>query len=141
MFQRPRVLVYLTILTLALAGIIYGLFNLSGIEVKVLHERQPLYVLQSDGSIQNKYSVKILNKTPQDQQVRLVIEGLPNLSISGGEGSLVANKGRITSYTVFVRVPRGSLKAESTPITFRVEAEGSEELSSSYTSMFIGPRP
>lgn len=141
MFQRPRVLVYLTILTLALAGITYGLFNLSGLEVKVLHERQPLYVLQSDGSIQNKYSVKILNKSAEDQQVRLAVEGLPGLSVSGGEGSLIANKGRITSYTVFVRVPRENLKAESTPITFRVEAEGDDTLTSSYTSMFIGPRP
>ncbi len=140
MFQRPRVLVYLTILTLALAGIIYGLFNLSGIEVKVLHERQPLYVQQSDGSIQNKYSVKILNKTVQDQQIRLVVEGLPGLSVSGGEGSITAGKGRITSYTVFVRVPRENLKAESTPITFRIQAEGDEELTSTYTSMFIGPR-
>lgn len=143
MFQRPRVLVYLTILTLALTGIIYGLFNLSGLEVKVLHERQPLYVLQSDGSIQNKYSVKILNKTAQDQQVRLAVEGLPDLSvsISGGEDSLPANKGRITSYTVFVRVPRKNLKAESTPIVFRVQAESDAGLVSSYTSMFIGPRP
>jgi cytochrome c oxidase accessory protein FixG len=141
MFQRPRVLVYLTILTLAMSGILYGLFNLSGIEVKVLHERQPLYVLQSDGSIQNKYSVKILNKTAQDQQVRLSVAGLPELTVSGGEGSLAAHKGRITSYTVFVRVPRASLKTESTPITFHVEAEGEEELVSTYTSMFIGPRP
>jgi cytochrome c oxidase accessory protein FixG len=141
MFQRPRVLVYLTILTLAMSGILYGLFNLSGIEVKVLHERQPLYVLQSDGSIQNKYSVKILNKTAQDQQVRLSVAGLPELTVSGGEGSLAAHKGRITSYTVFVRVPRANLKTESTPITFHVEAEGEEELVSTYTSMFIGPRP
>lgn len=141
LFQRPRVLVYLTILTLALAGIIYGLFNISGLEVKVLHERQPLYVLQSDGSIQNKYSVKILNKTTQDQHVSLAVEGLPGLTISGGEGSLLANKGRITSYTVFVRVPRENLKTESTPIVFRVQAETDAGLVSSYTSMFIGPRP
>jgi cytochrome c oxidase accessory protein FixG len=141
MFQRPRVLVYLTILTLAMTGIIYGLFNLSGIEVKVLHERQPLYVLQSDGSIQNKYSVKILNKTAQDQRVQLVVEGLPGLSFSGGEEAITAGKGRITSYTVFVRVPRENLKVESTPIIFRIQAEGDEGLASSYTSMFIGPRP
>lgn len=140
LLQRPRVLVYLTILTLALSGILYGLFNLSGLEIKVLHERQPLFVLQSDGSIQNKYSVKILNKTPQDQQVRLVVDGLPGLVISGGEGSLVANKGRTTSYTVFVRVPRANLEAESAPITFRVQAEGDASLAASYTSMFIGPR-
>lgn len=140
LLQRPRVLVYLAILALALSGILYGLFNLSGLELKVLHERQPLFVLQSDGSIQNKYSVKILNKTPQDQQVRLVVDGLPGLVISGGEGSLVANKGRITSYTVFVRVPRANLKAESAPITFHVQAEGDASLAASYTSMFIGPR-
>ncbi|MFA5625975.1 MAG: cytochrome c oxidase accessory protein CcoG [Thiohalomonadaceae bacterium] len=138
--KRPRVLVYTAILTLALAGITYGLLNLSGVEVKVLHERQPLFVQQSDGTIQNKYNVKILNKTSEDQQIKMTIDGLPDMVISGGEGSLLANKGRITSYTVFVRVPRDNLKAESTPIIFHIQSEQDASLNSDYTSMFIGPR-
>lgn len=140
-FKRPRVLVYAIILTLALVGISYGLLNLSGLEIKVLHERQPLYVLQSDGSIQNKYNVKVLNKTAETQHVRLFVEGMAELSVSGNEESLLAHKGRITSYTVFVRTPRSNLKAESTPIIFRIQGENDATLNSSYTSMFIGPKP
>lgn len=141
LLKRPRVLVYSTIITLALIGIFYGLVNLSGLEVKVLHDRQPLFVLQSDGSIQNKYSVKVLNKTPADTTVRLEITGLEGMEISGSEGSLTAHKGRITSYTIFVRVPRANLKTESSPITFHIQDENNAQISAKYESMFIGPRP
>jgi cytochrome c oxidase accessory protein FixG len=66
LYKRPRVWVYGAVLTLALTGIAYGLASIEAIEIKVLHARQPLYVLQSDGSIQNKYTIKVLNKTSED---------------------------------------------------------------------------
>ena len=37
----------------ALVGISYGLASMAPLELKVLHARQPLFVLQSDGTIQN----------------------------------------------------------------------------------------
>lgn len=140
LYKRPRVLVYGSILTLAMVGILYGLFNLSGIEIKVLHERQPLFVQQSDGTIQNKYYIKVLNKTADEQKVRLSVDGLSDMVVSGNEESLLANQGRITSYTIFVRVPRENLGAESTPIKFQIQSEGDASLKSEYTSMFIGPK-
>ncbi len=140
LYQRPRVLVYVTILTVALIGILYGLTHMAGIQVKVLHERQPLFVMQSDGSIQNKYAVKILNKTTNDLHVKLSVEGINDMTVNGGGDELIAHKGRITSYTVFVRVPQKNISTESTPITFRIQADEQPDMSSTYQSMFLGPR-
>jgi len=84
LMKRPRVLVYLVIMTLSFVGIIYGLLNITGLEIKVLHERQPLFVQLSNGSIQNKYELKILNKTNEQMTVRVTAEGLEGVEAGWG---------------------------------------------------------
>ncbi len=141
LWRRPRVLVYVTILTIAAAGILYGLTHIGALAISVLHERQPLYVQQSDGSIQNKYEIKILNKTEQAHQVQLTAEGPEHMVLDTPDQPLLARAGEVTRYTVFVRVPRGKLEAEHQPILFRVDSVGGElEASDEYESMFVGPR-
>lgn len=140
LLKRPKVLVSLAIITVALLGIVYGIANISGIELKVLHDRQPLFVLQSDGSIQNRYEIKVLNKTSQDIHVKLVAEGPPGLKMMGAEKGFIAPKGNITAHTIFVRVPRQNLTQERVPVIFRVSAREQPDLTTEYESMFFGPR-
>ncbi len=139
LFKRPKVLVSTGIMAVALAGIIYGIANIAGIELKVLHDRQPLYVLQSDGSIQNKYQIKVLNKTDKDIHVKVTVEGPEGLRLVGAEKPFLARKGEISAHTVFVRIPKKSLVEERLPVTFVVAAEEQPTLTTSYESMFFGP--
>lgn len=138
--KRPRVWVYSTILLIALGGIIYGLSTLDTIELKVLHERQPLFVLQSDGSIQNKYTLKVLNKLSHDSRVTVSASGPEGLVLVGADDGFVARHGNVTARTVFVRVAADALTHDSEPITFVVTAATDEQtFSSSRASVFIGP--
>lgn len=140
LYKRPRVWVYSAIMTLALAGIAYGLTSLAPLELKVIHDRQPLFVLQSDGSIQNKYTVKILNKMSKDIPVTISAEGLEGLILVDADQVTTSRHGKVTPRIVFVRVPQDKLTAESVPIIFKVRGErDGEVLESSRTSVFIGP--
>jgi len=139
LLKRSRVLVSMAIILIAMTGIIYGVANISGIELKVLHDRQPLFVLQSDGSIQNRYELKVLNKTSQDIHIELVTEGPAGLKVVGAEKDFMAPKGNISAYTIFVRIPKKSLAGERVPIIFRVTAREQPDLSAEYESMFFGP--
>lgn len=138
-FKRPRVLVYFGIMTLALSGILYGLTHLGALELKVIHERQPLYVLQSDNTIQNKFEVKILNKTDNDEKVKLTIEGPEGLKVKGVTEILDVGSARLTPYTVFLTVPKDNLKSDREPVTFHVEMIG-QDAKVKYESMFFGPK-
>ncbi len=140
LLKRPRVLVYFVIMTLAIAGIIYGLVTLGALELKVLHERQPLFVLQSDGSVQNRYELKILNKTEQNMTVRVAATGHPALQIAGAETPVTLTKGKVSAYTIFLRIPSDKLSAERTPVTIRVEDTQHPEYAVEYQSMFFGPK-
>ena len=129
-------------MSLALLGIAYGLSTIDAIELKVLHDRQPLFVLQSDGSIQNKYILKILNKIDKDVSVTISATGPEGLKIIGADKAVKARHGNITPHTVFVRVPGENLKVETQPIVFHIVTTGSgeEQFSSDRESIFIGPR-
>lgn len=138
---RPRVWVYATIEILALAGIIYGLTSLAPIELKVLHERAPLFVLQSDGSIQNRYTLKILNKVHEPLAVRIGVSGHPEMTLVGADSPIVAEPGGVTPATVFVKIPRRALSEEQQTISFHAEATrpNGTRVQSDRESVFIGP--
>lgn len=143
LLARPRVWVYATILMLALAGILYGLTSLAPVELKVLHERAPLFVTLSDGSIQNKYTLKVLNKLNEDVSVRISVSGGPeSLKLVGAEDEIVAKNGFVSPAMVFVRVPRKDLTEERMPVTFHVEGQrGSGAIvKTDRESVFFGPR-
>lgn len=141
LYKRPRIWVYNAILTAALIGIAYGLSTIDAIELKVIHARQPLFVLQSDGSIQNKYTLKVLNKLTADMSVTVSASGLEGLVLVDPDQSILATKGKVTPRVVFVRVPRKNLTLESQPITFHINGKDEEGVvfGSDRESVFIGP--
>jgi len=141
LLKRPRVWVYSIIMTAALLGIGYGMSTLDALEIKVIHSRQPLFVLQSDGSIQNKYTLKILNKMTGDIPAKISISGIDGAILVDADLVTTARHGKVTPRTVFVRVPKKLLKQETTPIIFHVEGQlGEELLKAQRESIFIGPR-
>lgn len=138
-WKRPRVIVYAIIMSLALAGIVYGLSSLSTLELNVLHERQPLFVQQGDGSIQNRYTLKLLNKTPEELQVTITATGLPELVLVGAEEPIATAPGRVTTVVVFLRVPGERLREAYSPVIFEVVAQGDQAIREAVESVFVGP--
>ncbi len=139
-YQRPRVIGFGAILLASVFGLLWGLTHLGSLELSVIHERQPLYVIQSDGSIQNKYEVKILNKTDQVMKVGLEVTGHPSLSVHGVKPPLEVEPGDVGAFNVFVRIPRTEFKQEREEVVFRVYNIDDPNVSATYESMFFGPR-
>ncbi len=140
LYKRPRVLIYLTIIVLAISGLVYGLTHLGSLELKVLHERQPLYVLLSNGSIQNKYTVKILNKTDQDMPVHISASGIKGMTMVGVPDVVTVRKSGLSSFSVYVRVPHVDLPGARAGVKFQVQGTENPKAQSDYESMFMGPR-
>lgn len=60
---RFRTYFYLAILTLVCSLMLKSLVMKPNVETTMLHDRNPTFVMLSDGSIRNGYSLKIINKT------------------------------------------------------------------------------
>lgn len=141
MYQHPRTLVYIAIILLALGGIVWGLTHMGAMTLKVVHERQPLFVQMSDGSVQNKYDFKVLNKTNRDMQVKVSAEGgVADQVIIGAGKQRLARHGKSTTFTIFVKAPAKGLGKDVVPIQFRVESVEDPNVFAEYTSKFYGPK-
>lgn len=140
--KRPRVWVYSAILMFAWAGIMYGLASLDSIDLKVLHDRQPLFVMQSDGSIQNKYNLKMLNKLKEPVSVNVSVAGVDGIILKGVDQAILLRPTMLTAHDVFLRLPRNLLTAESVPVVFEIKGTSTsgKELFSMRESVFFGPK-
>ncbi len=139
-YKRPRILIYAGIISFAAFGLIYGLSHLGSLDLKIIHARQPLYVQQSNGDIQNKYQLKILNKSDQDMTVSITLDGLKKYKTQGLKDRVLLPAGKLSSFTVFVRAPRSVLDKERTPLKFTVHSFEVYDDTAEYESMFYGPR-
>ena len=142
LYQHPRTWVYIGIIMLALGGIIWGLTHLGAMTLRVIPERQPLYVSLSDGSIRNRYEFKVVNKTDKDLHVKVTAKGgIAGQILVGAETPILTHHGRGTSFTIFVKAPRGAIKQEVTAIDFNVQAVEDDTVVAQYSSKFSAPKP
>jgi len=140
LLHRPRVLIYLGILSAVLFGVIFGLTHLGVLKLQVIHSRQPLFVQLSNGDIQNRYDIKVLNKTSNDMKVQISANGVDGHKLVGAEAPLLAKNSGITMVTIFVQAPRAKLANDATPIEFRIDSLDHGSNSATYQSVFVGPR-
>lgn len=75
---RPRTFYYVGILLLVSAIMLYSLITRLPLELHILHDRNPVFVTLSDGSIRNGYEIRILNKTHEDRAYRLDVSQIQN---------------------------------------------------------------
>ncbi|MBO9127007.1 MULTISPECIES: cytochrome c oxidase accessory protein CcoG [unclassified Rhizobium] len=73
---RPRVVFYATVWCMIGVGMIVHLAMRERLELNVVHDRNPQYVLESDGSIRNGYTIRVLNMVPRPRRIELSISGL-----------------------------------------------------------------
>jgi len=138
-YKRPRVLVYTSIMTFAAAAMIWGLTTMSPIDVKVLHERAPLFVQMSDRTIQNKYYVKLVDKSNEPIAAKITVTG-PDSLIYIVDKVLHVSPGNVGTATLLVKIPKKDLTSANTPIEIKVEDMNNPNIKETYESMFIGPR-
>lgn len=138
-YKRPRVLVYTTIMTFAAAAMIWGLATMSPIDVKVLHERAPLFVQMSDRTIQNKYYVKVVDKSNEPIAAKITVTG-PDSLIYIVDKVIHVAPGNVGTATLLVKIPKKDLTRSNTPIQIKVQDMNNPNIKETYDSMFIGPK-
>jgi cytochrome c oxidase accessory protein FixG len=80
--MRARTLLYAGLIAVVGGVMLVALANRSTLEINVLHDRNPPYVLLSDGSVRNGYTVKVLNKLHESREFELAAHGLPGARLS-----------------------------------------------------------
>ncbi|HEY8595862.1 MAG TPA: cytochrome c oxidase accessory protein CcoG [Devosiaceae bacterium] len=132
---RLRTLLYFTVWAGIGLAMLTALALRSPLEINVLHDRNPLYVMLKDGAIRNGYDVKILNMTPQPRTVTLSIEGLPGAEMTtAGAGDNPAETltfdlepDKVLPLRIYVRAMPESVEGMATPFAFRIDNIANDE--------------
>ncbi|MBB4268286.1 cytochrome c oxidase accessory protein CcoG [Roseospira visakhapatnamensis] len=134
---RPRTLIYITALAVAIVVMALTLATRSRLEVNVLPERSPLYVMLSDGSIRNGYTFKILNMERVDTRFTVSVHGVEGAEIAvvgydvpadtPTRVSLPVAGDSVGTFRIYVSADPEALDGAATPLTFRVVNEGNDE--------------
>lgn len=139
LLKRGRVWVYSLLLAGALAGIGYGLGHLSPLDLMAIHERQPLFVRLSDGSIQNRYTLKVINKTEMDMEIKFSIRGIQNGVLVMPSNIFTLPAGEVKPVQLFLKAGPEDIGKGNFPIFFHAESLSHPGVRASYQSSFIGP--
>ncbi|PWE55596.1 cytochrome c oxidase accessory protein CcoG [Metarhizobium album] len=141
---RPRVVFYALIWAAVGIAMVVHLGMRQRLELNVLHDRNPQFVMESDGSIRNGYTVRILNMVPRPRTIRLTLEGLPGATmkipeLAGADGrsfDIPADPDSAKSLKVFV-----TWKDTDQPVNeFLFIADDLQEQEHvTYTAAFNGP--
>lgn len=111
------------------------------LRLTVIAERQPLFVLETHGDIQNKYVLKLVNETDRDFHISVsATSNMQEQSIEGAENPLVVNHGKLTEYTIFIEVPEKYVTQEITPIYIKVQSIEDPAIKATYRTVFNGPK-
>jgi len=137
-FVRPRTIVYGVLLFALIAGFAAAVAGRQLVEVDVIRDRNSLYRQLADGSIENVYTLRLINKDTQPHTLRLDVSGLQDATLDSEQSEYRVGGGEILSIPVRVRAPRpvtgGSVELQflARPVT----ADGSE---SSAVARFVAP--
>jgi cytochrome c oxidase accessory protein FixG len=143
---RPRTFVYFAAWSLVGLVILYGLLTRDRLSVNVLRDRNPQYVVLSDGSIRNGFTVKLLNMIPEPRTIIVTLQGLrgANMSVVGIDQpedrsfAVQVEPDRLKTLKVYVRQPADTITRPSETFKFVIEDKSSFE-TDSYTATFESP--
>lgn len=138
--MRPRTFWYISILAVVGSVMLFGLINRSASELHVLHDRNPLYVTLSDGTIRNGYDIRILNKTHDDIEFALTVDGIPGAEVrvqAAGDpdpSALLVYADSVAHFRVFVAAPKPG--TARTNLTFTA-ASADGKIIETYSGLFL----
>jgi cytochrome c oxidase accessory protein FixG len=150
---RPRMIVYGVLLAALAIGFLVSISLRTPVGLDVMRDRNALYRTLPDGSIENVYLLRILNKDTSAHVYRLTATGLPGLELDTGapgreahaaapdgvrESSQRVGPGEVFSLPVRVRAPRDAASG-SHEIVFEVVAGDAPRLKASRAARFLGP--
>jgi cytochrome c oxidase accessory protein FixG len=143
---RPRTVLYMAVWLAVGIGLVFALVTRERLALNVLHDRNPQYVMESNGSIRNGYTVRILNMVPVPRRITLSIDGMPNavMKINGVQDlssrsiDVSVEPDQATTLKVFVTLPGSDVTSAAQDFEFLAkDADGHE--ATRYEAVFLAP--
>ncbi|MEA1942033.1 MAG: cytochrome c oxidase accessory protein CcoG [Pseudomonadota bacterium] len=125
-FIRPRTMVYATAFAIVAAIMLGALLTRSELELNSQRDRNPNFVILSDGSVRNGYNLKVVNKANEPRTLTLSIEGDPQIQTrllgapDNAPMQLTVDADRTQDFMIYLTLPAGAIDSSREEFEFRV---------------------
>ena len=142
---RPRTMVYFAIWASIGLALLFALGTRTRTELTVAPDRNPPFMLMSDGSIRNSFTLKLRNMESRPRDMEVAVEGLPGAvmwtdAIARAEAApsqtLTVPADQVRSVRAYVVVPEG---ARTQDFAFTVQSVDEEGESDRVETRFDAP--
>ncbi|MFK5979226.1 MAG: cytochrome c oxidase accessory protein CcoG [Rhizobiaceae bacterium] len=144
---RLRTIIYSTIYCLIGLALIVSLLTRSNLDVNVLHDRNPIFVTLSDGSIRNGYEIRILNMVAKPSRFTVHLEGIPNAFVKiagddknlGQEFSIDVDPDKLRATRIYITLPKHDITGTNMKFRLVVNRQSDNE-EAIYDANFVAPK-
>jgi cytochrome c oxidase accessory protein FixG len=138
-FLRPRILLYAAILAAITIGTGIGIANRSPIELDIIRDRNSLFRETGMGTIENVYTLKVINKDLVAHEYLLSADGLPELKLKMQRDQIKVESGGVLEVPISIEVNPDLLDKRTTEFTFRLETIEDPSIYIVEEARYLGP--
>jgi cytochrome c oxidase accessory protein FixG len=135
---RPRIIIYMVILTLFTSLFIFYISQRTSIGLDIIRDRNQLY-RETSGLIENIYTLKLINKAEQDRTFDVKAEGIDDLILLVDKNTILVEAGTVYDLPVRLRAKEENLSGRSTEVRFILSVPDADDLSVTEVGKFLGP--
>lgn len=136
---RPRVMIYASLLVAIGLALVISVLLRVPLDVDVVRDRNTLYRETNEGTVENVYTLRILNMDGNSHTYRITADGIEGLHLEGETTHVNIASGQVREVAVRIDADPANLKERSSHIVFRVQAEDDPKLMASEEARFLGP--
>ena len=137
---RPRIILYASILLAIIVGTIVGIINRSPIDLDIIRDRNSLFRETGTGTIENVYTLKVINKDVVDHEYKLSLDGMPGMKLHIQKDRVFAESGAVIELPVSIEMDPDKLTQRATEVFFTLETIDAD-MSITEEARFLGPLP
>lgn len=137
-FLRPRLVGYALVLGLMITGLVYSMATRTAFELDIIRDRGALYQLTPNDTVQNTYTLKLMNMSQGELSYNLKIEGLKDV-ITDMPTTVKLQSNKMRSFPINVEMDPKNLSISKTNIEFVVIEEATKTEIAREESRFIAP--
>lgn len=121
---RPKLIGYGVVMAVMLAAFVYMASSIMPMGIEVIRDRNQLYRETTEGLVENTYTLKIINKTLEQETYQLRVEGMDDLEWIG-PSEVTVQAGEVLSLPISLSVDPYLLSSPVGDITFVMSRKGS----------------
>lgn len=137
-FWRFKSIGYMTAFAVMIGLVVFNLAGRTPLQLEVLRDRGTLYQETAQGTVENIYTLKVINMDKASQHYQVRVEGLEDMKILGNSRVFV-NSGEVYELPLRVSAPKDKLSKNNYDIVFSVQSEENPALQVSHESRFLAP--